>query len=509
MILQDLRYALRTLLRSPGFTVVVLAALALGIGATTAIFTVVNSVLLEPLPFPNPGRLVRLREIRPDGTANATVQSQNFLDWQARNRSFERIAVFQPLPTNLAGTGEAEQVNGLRVSGDFFPLLGVQPVLGRWMTPEENLPGGPRAVTLSYGFWQRRFGGDPKVIGTNLAVNGIPARVIGVMPSTFVLPNLRIEVFFPAHINPAVAVREGRNYQAYGRLRPGVQIASAQAEMHTLAAQTAAERPAFNARWTATATPLLDDAVGDVRTALLVLLGAALFVLLLCCVNVANLYLMRTYNRVRELTVRHALGASRARLYRQLLAESLLLTVTGGLMGIVLAYAGVHALLALLPANFPLPRLPQVQVDGRVLFASLGISVVAGIAFGLAPALVADFRDPANALRHAGRALTGRRGVFGDALVVAEVAIALVLVCGAGLMTRSFIELNRIDPGFRPERLLTLSMLLVPSKYGPNVNARAAVVEQMLAKIRALPQVNGASSIHSLPLDGLGSGSSM
>src|SRR5581483_9358658 len=322
--LQDIRYAIRTLSKSPGFSAVVLAALALGIGATTAIFTVVNLVLLEPLPFPNPSRLVALRESRPDGKIIPFVQTQNFLDWRTRNRSFERIAVLQQVPVNLVvGSAEAEQVSGLRVSADFFPLLGVRPLLGRWLTPEDDLPGAPARVVLSFGFWQRRFGGDPRVIGTRLTVLGNASEVIGVMPSGFALPNVTAELFVAVQINPAFAARDGRNFQVLGRMREGVPIAAARAEMRSLAIQTAAERPAFNTRWSATATPLLDDSVGDVRISLLVLLGAVFFVLVLCCVNVANLYLMRSYNRARELTVRHALGASRGRLFHQLLAESL------------------------------------------------------------------------------------------------------------------------------------------------------------------------------------------
>jgi len=449
-VLQDVRYAVRTLCKSFGFTGVVLAALALGIGATTAIFTVVNSVLLEPLPFANPGRLVALREIRPNGQINPSVQTQNFLDWRARNPSFERVAVLQQLPVNLVGgAGNAEQVNGLRVSADFFPLLGVRPLLGRWLTPEDDLPGAPTRVILSFGFWQRRFGGEPRIIGSRLTVFGDPGEVIGVMPSGFVLPNIRAELFVAAQINPAFAPRDGRNFQVYGRMREGVQILAAQTEMRSLAVQTASERPAVNARWTATAIPLLDDAVGEVRTSLLVLLGAVFFVLALCCVNVANLYLMRTYNRARELTVRHALGAGRGRILHQLLVESLLLTLSGGLLGIGLAYAGVPALLGLLPASFPFPRFAEVQVDGRVLLVCLGVSLMAGMTFGLAPALAADFRNPANGLGRSGRSIAGRWSVLGNVLVVAEVALALVLVCGAGLTAVSLNSTASI-PAFAP-----------------------------------------------------------
>jgi putative ABC transport system permease protein len=505
--LQDLRYAARTLAKSPGFSLIVLAALALGIGATTAIFTVVNSVLLEPLPFPDPSRLMAIREITPAGVINLTVQTQNFLDWQGRNRSFERVAVLQPIPLNLTASGDAEQVSGLRVSADFFPLLGVRPLIGRWFTPEEDRPGASGRVVLSYGFWQRRFGGNTSIIGSTLMLGGAPSEVIGVMPPRFVLPNLSPELFIAAQINPAFAPQDGRNFQVYGRLRSRVAMSAAQAEMRALHAQSTAERPRFNTRWTATATPLLDDAVRDVRTSLLVLLAAVLFVLLLCCVNVANLYMIRTYSRVRELTVRHALGAGRWRLLRQLVTESLLLTLAGGLLGVGVAYASVRGLLALLPANFPLPRLSEIHVNGPVLLACLGASVAAGIAFGLVPALIADFRNPAEALRHAGRAIAGGRHVLGNALVVTEVALALVLVCGAGLMARSFVELDRVDPGFRPEHVLTMRMLLVPFKYGPDLNARASVLERMLEQIRAVPQVSAAASIHFLPMGGIGSGS--
>ena len=505
--LQDLRYAARTLRRSLGFTVVVLVALALGIGATTTIFTVVKSVLLERLPFPNPDRLVSLREITPRGHLNPAVQTQNFLDWRSRSRSFEQVAAFQRIPINLVAEGDAEQVEGLLVSSDFFPLLGVQPLLGRWLTAEDDRPGATIRVILSFGYWQRRFGGDTLITSRRLTVSGSPAEVVGVMPAGFNLPGIAAGLFVAARINPAFAPRDGRNYQVYGRMREGVPIIAAEAEMRGLAIQTATERPEMNARWSATAIPLLSDAVRDVRTALLVLFGAVLFLLILCCVNVANLYLMRTYDRARELALRHALGANRGRLIHQLVFESLLLTLTGGALGILLAHTGVRTLLAVLPSTFPLPRLAQIHVDGPVLLVCLAISVLAGLVFGLAPAFTANLINPADSLRQAGHGIAGRRGLLGNALVVAEVALALVLVCGAGLMARSFVELSRTDPGFRADHLLTIRMLLVPAKYGPDLNARAAVVEQMLERIRALPQVTAAASIHLLPLSGIGSGS--
>jgi putative ABC transport system permease protein len=504
---QDVRYAVRTLRKSLGFTLVVVAALALGIGATTTIFTVVKSVLLDRLPFPNPDRLVSIREINPGGHLNPSVQTQNILDWRARNRSFEYVGAVQQIPLNLDLGADAEQVNGLMVSSDFFPLLGVQPLLGRWLNLEDDRPNAPSRVILSYGYWQRRFGGDPHIVGHRLTILGHPGEIVGVMPAGFVLPNINADVFHALQIDPASARQDGRSYQVYGRLRNGVSIGTAETEMRVLAAETAAERPEINARWSATAIPLLADAVRDVRTALLVVLGAVSFLLMLCCVNVANLYLMRTYNRARELVLRHALGADRGRLIQQLVAESLVLALIGGALGVLLAYAGVRTLVAALPLNFPLPRLAQIHVDRSVLLVSVAISLGAGLVFGLAPALAANFRDPAESLRQGGRAATGGHNVLGNALVVAEVALALVLVCGAGLMARSFIELNRVDPGFRPDHLLTLRMLLVPAKYGPNLTARAAVVEQMLEKIRAVPQVTAAASVHFPPMGGIGSAS--
>lgn len=505
--LQDFRHAARMLRNSFGFTAVVVAALALGIGATTAIFTVVKSVLLDRLPFPGADRLVSLREITPGGHLNPSVQTQNFLDWRARNRSFEYIAAVQQVPINLDAGGDAEQVSGLRVSSDFFPLLGVRPLLGRWLSEQDDEPGAPARVILSFGYWQRRFGGDLDIVGRKLAISGGPGEVIGVMPSGFALPAVAVDLFVAARIDPAFAPRDGRNYQVYGRMHSGVPIARADAELRALAAQTAVERPEMNARWTATAIPLLADAVRDVRTALLVLLGAVMFLLILCCANVANLYLMRTYNRARELVLRHALGAGRGRLVQQLVAESLVLTLMGGALGVLLAYAGVQTLIAVLPLSFPLPRLAEIHVDQSVLLFSLGFSVAAGLIFGLAPALAANFSNPADSLRQGGHAIAGRRNALANVLVVAEVALALVLVCGAGLMARSFIELNRADPGFRADHLVSVRMLLVEAKYGTDLSARAAVVERMLESIRALPQVTAAASIQLLPLGGIGAGS--
>ncbi|HLH39148.1 MAG TPA: ABC transporter permease, partial [Bryobacteraceae bacterium] len=504
---QDVRFAARMLRKSLGFTLVVLAALALGVGATTIIFTVVKSVLLDRLPFPDPDRLISIREIRPDGVLNPSVQTQNFLDWRARNHSFEAMAAVQQIPANVVLAGNAEQVNSLLVSSDFFPLFGVRPLLGRWITSADDSRGAALRVVLSFGYWQARFGGDPNIIGRPINIFGSPGEVIGVMPADFALPDLRVELFAPAQINPASAPRDGRHFHIYARLRPGVSTAAADAEIHRLAAQTTSERPEMNARWSATAIPLLADAVRDVRTALWVLLAAVFFLLILCCVNVANLYLMRTYQRARELVLRHALGAGRGRLIQQLVAESLLLALLGGALGILLAYAGLHTLLAMLPLNFPLPRLAQIHVDGTVLLACLAISLAAGLIFGLAPALAADFSNPANTLRKAGRAVTGSRNLLGNALVVAEVALALVLVCGAGLMARSFIELNRTNPGFRPEHVVTLRMLLVPAKYGRDPYTGAAAVERMLESIRELPRVIAASSIHLAPMGGVGSAS--
>jgi|SRR5579871_181897 len=496
---QDLRYACRTLYQNRGFATLALAVLALGIGATTAAFSVVNSVLLRPLPFRDPDRLVMVWERPPQGKTTNVVQTQNFLDWRQSNRSFENIAAVEALPVNLESGTEAVQLPGMVVSAGFFEILGVRPLLGRTFRPEEDVPNAQPVVVLSYGLWQGRFGGKSSAIGESVTINGQPARVIGVMPRGFAFPTVRAELYGPARINPATAPQEGRNYMTVARLRPGVSLAQAQADMAAIAAQTAAERPRFNAKWSATVVPLMEQTVGATRTTLLVLLGAVGFVLLIACANVSNLLLMRAAGRRREMTVRVALGAGLGRLLHQLLVETLLLALTGGALGFALAWWGLPAIIHMLPADFPLPRLNEIAVDFRVLGFALLLSLACGLFFGLLPAIQVDRNRVIDSLREGGRHGTSSSRHLRAALVVGEVAVAMILVIGAGLMLCSFVLLDSVDPGFRPERLLTFQMMLVPSKYF-QIPKRAAVVENMLEKIRTLPSVTSAAYIHLLPL---------
>jgi len=511
-IAQDVRFAVRMLRKSPAFTALALGALALGIGATTAIFSVVDSILLKPLPFADPARLLMVWEVTPSGQRNASVQTQNFLDWRQRNRSFEAIAAMMTIPANLVADGEAVQVPSLRVSGDFFRILGVAPLLGRDIEPEDERFGADCVAVLGHGLWQRQFGSRPAILGQSInlgggSLAGSSCRVIGIMPPGFEFPNQHADLYMPLQIDPAAAPRDGRNFQVVARLRPNTPLGAALADMRSIAAQTARERPSMNAEWSATVDSLFEETVGDSRTILLVLLGAAGFVLLIACANVANLLLMRASARSREMSVRIALGARRWRLLHQLTVESLLLAVAGGTLGFLMAWWGVPAILHVLPEDFPLPRLQEIAVNRVVLGFALAISLVCGLFFGIFPALAADRARVAEGLQQGRHGSLSRR-TWRNLLVAVELAVAVLLVIGAGLMLRSFILLNQVDPGFRAERLITFRMLLSTPLDQHWQEHRAARVEQMLEGIRSLPMVSSASSIHLLPLSGSQSGSS-
>jgi putative ABC transport system permease protein len=497
-VIQDARYAARTLSKSPGFTLLTVATLALGIGATSTIFTVVNSVLLRPLPFPEPDRLVMIWERPPKSDHRNVANMYNFAAWRERNRSFEAIAAFNQLPMNLLIGAEPEQVNGLVVTGAFFRALGAAPLLGRTLAPNEDGPAAPRVTVLSYGLWQRRFGGRADIIGQKISINVSHHEIIGVMPPGFSIPGRRAELYIPLRASND----EGRNYSIIARMRPGSTPASAQAEMNVIAAQTAKERPQINAGWGATVVPLLEQTVGQIRPVLLMLFAAVGFVLLIACSNVANLLLMRSARRGREMSIRIALGAGRARILQQLLIESVLLAAIGGALGVALAEWGVHVLVRTLPAAFSLPRLNEIRIDPIVLLFTAAVALSAGVLFGLAPAFESKGIDPARGLHLFSRSNTARRGVR-DYLVVAEVALALLLVTGAGLMMRSFERLNHVEPGFHAEHVVTLRMLLLPVK---NRAFHAQTVDEILRRVRALPQVVGAGSIGVLPMSGGNSG---
>jgi len=508
---QDLRFALRMMAKNPAFTCLALVALALGIGATTAMFTVVNSVLLRPLPFRDPGRLVVVWERPPDADRNNVVQTQNFLDWRKRNRSFDDIAALFEIPMNLEGEGEPVQVPGMLVTAGFFEILGTRPLLGRTIRPEDDVRGAPGVVLLDYGLWQRRFGGRADVLGRKIVIQGGPHEVIGVMPPGFNFPTqARADLYRPMQIDPAAAPRDGRNYSTVARLRPNVSLRDAQADIRAIAAQTAQERPEMNAKWSANVVPLMDETVKNSRQTLLMLFGSVTLVLLIACANVSNLLLMRASARRREMTLRVALGAGRWRLVHQLLTESFVLAVTGGLLGLLLAWWGVPAILGMLPAGFPLPRMGEIAVNSRVLIFAMAVSLGCGVFFGLLPALQVDRSRMSEGLRQGGRYGSAGNQRLRGLLVVAEVGLAMLLVIGAGLMLRSFLLLHATNSGFQPERLLTFRMLVVPqqfSSFEELLARRAAMVRDMLDRIRTLPGVTAASSVHLLPLTGMQSGS--
>jgi putative ABC transport system permease protein len=494
---RDARFALRLLRKSPSFAVTAIAVLALGIGATTAIFSVVNAVLLRPLPFSEPDRLVIVWERQPFGRSNV-IQTQNFLDWRAHNRSFTQIAAIYAISMNLSGDGEPVQIPGMRITAGFFEILRTAPILGRTIAPSDDVPGAPAVCVLSYGLWQRRFGGKVDALGKKINLEGVPVEIIGVMPEGFRFPTTGADLYAPMRLDPAQAARDGRNYQSVARLKPGVSVAQAQADMEAVSAQTARERPEMNANWSALVVPLMEQTVGKSRAILIVLLGAVAFVLLIACANVSNLLLMRAAGRQREMNVRVALGASRGRLLQQTAIESLLLALAGGVLGVLLAYWSVPAIIRMLPLGY-LPRRTEIGVDAAVLWFSIAVSLLCGLIFGIFPALQVDRARLAEVLKQGGRAVsTAGRGLR-HALVVSEIAVAVVLVIGAGLMLRSFMLLNSVSPGYRADHVLTVRMTLIFSKYADNLPRRAAVVQDTLGRVRALPQVRSASSIHSLP----------
>ncbi len=498
-LIQDLRYALRQLRRSPGFTVAALFTLALGIGATTAIFSVVNGVLLQPLPFSQANRLVTVWLNNPrQGFEKDITSYPNFSDWRRQSRSFQQVVGVLTRDVNLTGEGAPEEVREALVTEGFFAMLGVEPALGRGLRDEEHQTGRDRIVVLSHELWQRRFGGDPAVLGKTVRLNRNAHTVVGVMPRGVRFPQ-QAELWTPLAASPAFAeVRESRGalwLPVFGRLADGVSLAKAQAEMSAIARNLEKEYPA-NREMGILLEPLEETLLGEVRPALLVLLGAVGFVLLIACANVGNLLLARGAARRRELSVRAALGAGGARLRRQLLTESLLLGLGGGGAGLLLAHAGVRALLRASPEN--LPRVEAVNVDATVLLFTLATALLAGLLVGLAPALHAARVAPGAVLREGGRGAAGGRllGRLRPALVAGQFALALVLLVGAGLLIRSFDRLQRVDLGYEPRNVLSFRLSLPPQKYDGEDRVRA-FYDELLPLLEALPGVESADAVSS------------
>ncbi|HZT60330.1 MAG TPA: ABC transporter permease [Pyrinomonadaceae bacterium] len=502
---QDVRYGLRTLSKNPGFTAVAVLALALGIGANSAIFSVVNAVLLNPLPFPEEGQLLRLGE-GTRGQALAERGSFSFPDYRdvrAQARTLAHVAAFWNSGAILTGEGlEEEQLHGADVSPEYFAVLGERPELGRVLTDEDNHPDAD-AVVISHSLWQRRFGGRRDVLGQQLKLGGSTMTVVGVMPAGFEYPFRTAHQDFWEPLDdrptPAREQRDSRSYNIIARMKPGVTVEQANAELDTISRRLEQQYPDSNTTVLIAGASMRDDVTRDVRPALLILLGAVAFVLLIACANVANLLLARATARHKEIAVRTALGASRWRIVRQLLVESLLLALAGGAAGLLLAVWGADVLVAASPSD--IPRVEQVGLDARVVIFTLLVSALTGVAFGLVPALQASKTELTGALKEGGRGATEgfRRNRARSLLVVAEVALSLVLLIGAGLLIRSFVRLMQTDPGFDPSRVIALDIPLSRQRYDTE-QKQAAFFNQLVERARQLPGVEAAGLVNNLPL---------
>jgi predicted permease len=502
----DLRYGLRMLVKNPGFTAIAILTLALGIGANTALFSVVNGVLLNPLPYPHPEQLVTLHESKPN-FANGSISYPNFRDWQKDNHTFSAMAVTRAYAFSLTGMGDAEQVTARFISSDFFPLLGVQPVIGRDLAPDEDRIGGAPIALISAGFWKRKFGSSPDVLGKSLTLDGMNYTIVGVIPANF---DLQLGSFRTADLympigqwtNNLLTNRDaGLGIHGIGRLKPGVTIEQARADMDEVTQNLAATYPDADKGIGASLIAFKTDMVGDVRPTLLILLGAVGFVLLIACVNVANLSLARSTARAREFAIRAALGAGHARIVRQLLTESVLLALAGGGLGLLVAHWSTRAALGMLPAT--LPRAQEIGLDGHVLAFTAAISLLAGILFGLAPAIKTSQANLQDTLKEGGRGSSGSHHRAQGVFVVAEMAMALVLLIGAGLMIRSLTRLWNVNPGFDPHNVLSFGLTLPPSMLTASPDAIRVADHELEDKFESTPGIEAASLVwEAFPMSG-------
>jgi putative ABC transport system permease protein len=507
VLTQDLRYGLRSFLRAPRFTVPAVLALALGIGATSAIFSVVRGVMLRPLPYRDPDRLVAIWEDRIGRNPRNVIASANFQAWRERNKSFDLLGMVGPARINLVLNGQPEEVAGFAASADALAAFGTQPEMGRLYSAEEDVQGNDGVIVISHQFWQSRLGGRGDVLGLTLTANGRPRTIVGVMPSDFTIEGAPAPFMLPyGWTVERLRQSPGRgSSHAVARLRDGVSFAQAVDDMKTLAAARQTEAPQLNTNTSVTLVPMHEQTVGQIRPMIYVLSGAVLLVLLIACVNVANLLLARSTVRQRELGLRTALGAGRGRLIRQMLTESLLLSAAGGAAGLALAFAFHRGLLALVADRIPVPRLDQVALDAPVLLFTVVLSLATGLIFGVIPA-VFSAGLAREALRDGGRHGGGPRArrALGW-LVVAEVALSLVLLAGAGLLIRSFIALQRVDSGMRTGGVLTARVSVSGARYN-NDRAIGAFYKDVTARVAALPGVESAAGVSFLPMTGLGIG---
>ncbi|HXG65437.1 MAG TPA: ABC transporter permease [Blastocatellia bacterium] len=504
-LLQDLRYSIRMLLKKPAFTAVAVLALALGIGANTTIFSAVNAVLLKPLAYPDSDRIIWLRSVNHRiGSRMVSASLADFADWQAQNQSFEHIAYFNTVSRTLTGQGEPEWLLAARVSADYLRVMGVNPIMGRSFLPEDDRPGNNRVVILGHGLWQRRFGSNPDIVGQTITLDGEAHTVIGVLPAEFrFLDGAGMCIPSGLQVNPQQ--RGNRFLNVIARLKPGVTLAEARAEMDGIARRIEQQHADTNSGFGIHLIPLKEHLTGATRPFLLILLGAVGFVLLIACANVANLLLARAAARQKEMAVRAALGAGRFRIIRQLLTESVLLALLGGVLGLLLALWGVDALKTI----GDIPRAREIGIDSTVLVFTLSVSVLTGAVFGLAPALYACRINLNEALKESGKAATDslRRGRLRNSLVVVEVALTLVLLIGAGLLIESFRRLQQVSPGFDTNSVLTMRMNLPASKYG-EAHKQSAFFQETMQRIREIPGVERVGAAVELPVSGSRSRSS-
>jgi putative ABC transport system permease protein len=497
-LFQDVRYGFRMLLKSPAFTLVAVAALALGIGANTAIFSVVNGVLIRPLPYKDVDRILTVWEQdTKTGKKEDGASPANFLDWREQNQVFERLATAEPYGHTLTGSNEPERFRSWLVSEGFFEILKVQPLYGRTFLPEEHQAGNSRVVIMGASLWRQRFGADPGLVGQSLMLNGQPHTVVGIMPSEFEFPSGRV-MWAPMVFRDSYKQDRGSAYfKVIGRLKDGITREQARQEMAAIQSRLAEQYPQDIKERSVVIVPLAEQMRAQSRPALLLLLGAAGFVLLIACANVANLLLARGAERQKEFAIRSALGAARARLIRQLITESVALALMGGLSGMLLARWGVDLVLAVSPGN--LPRNTEIGFDGRVLFFALAMSALTALVFGLAPAIQFSKPDLQQALKEGGRAAadSSARHRLRNALVVSEIALALTLLVGAGLLIRSFARLLQVDPGFAADKAVSLEVHVWGSSRTPQ--QRAAFFEQTIDRISALPGVQSAGAVSALP----------
>ncbi|MEP7271185.1 MAG: ABC transporter permease [Acidobacteriota bacterium] len=502
-LFQDLKYGARGLLKQPAFALVAILALALGIGLNGAFFSMIDAILIKPINLPDADRTVVIWEAIPSrGVEQNEVAPANYLDWKAQSKSFDEVALYTWWSTNLTGVEPPERVRGFRATPNLFVALGIQPALGRGFNADEDQPGKDNVVMLSHGLWQRRFAGDLQIVGKSVRLNGISRTVVGVLPKEQNFPRGG-EVFVPLVSNPQLAAnRNSHGYLSVARLKQGITVEQAQADVAAIAGRLAAQFPESNTGRTVVVRTVLEDTVRNYKRLMPVFWGAAFFVLLIACANVANLLLARSAGRGREISLRLALGATRWRIVRQLLTESVVLALLGGVLGVLGAFWGVELLKASLPddAAMMMPGFDRLGVNWRVLGYMAGISVLTGILFGLAPGLQSSKPDLSETLNGAGKSIGGsRRNRLRGYLVVAEVALSLVLLIGAGLMMRSFLNVLKADPGFNPEGVVTMSLTLPVTKYGV-LAQREAFFRELIERVERVPGMDTVGVVNYLPL---------